>query len=449
MSRAIMPPNSSPLSQEEWALRDTGPGKLLFTMYREQLCFLLLQDGRITAASFLPGESGRVGAVYIGKVKKVRTNINACFVEIADREICFLSLYKAKTPCLLNRSFDGRILEGDELLVQIEQEAQKTKQAAVTAHISIHNAYFVLALGNTRLHYSTKLSSERKEAISSLLTENALLQDGCLVQDIHVLAPSLEYQDQPLPPIGVVARTKLEHLTEKRIQDNILEQFFCLAEEFCSLLCLARYRSCFSLVRKAPENREAAMTSIVSSLDIDTRCQEIITDQPEQYTWLLEYCQEHMPGTQVRLYQDSRLSLKTLYALDTRLDAALSSHVWLKSGAYLVIEPTEAMTVIDVNSGKCEVKADAEEAYFRINMEAATEVALQLRLRNLSGIIVVDFINMTGDNHINKMMSHLRTLVKRDPVITKVVDLTPLGLVEITRKKVNKPLHEQINRRRG
>ncbi len=443
MSRAIKPPNDTRLSEEEWNLRDTASGKLLCTIYREQPCMLLLQEGRITAASFLSKDADRIGAIFIGKVKKICPNINACFVEIADREICFLSLSKAKTPCLLNRTFEGRILEGDELLVQVEQEAVKTKQAAVTAHISIHNDYFALSLGSPRLHFSTKMSSGKKEAIHSLFSKRGLLKDGCLVQDVGILAPGLENPEYPLPPISAVARTRLGHLTGEELQDMVLAQFHSLAAEFCQLLCTARYRSSFSQLRKAPDARETVMKDMAPYLG--TECQEILTDQPDQYAWLLEYCQEYLPKKQVRLYQDTRISLQTLYALDTKLQDALSPRVWLKSGAYLVIEPTEALTVIDVNSGKWERKTNAQDTYFQINLEAAREIALQLRLRNLSGIILVDFINMVKDDHILELMESLRTLVKTDPITTSIIDMTPLGLVEITRKKVSKPLHEQIH----
>ena len=126
------------------------------------------------------------------------------------------------------------------------------------------------------------------------------------------------------------------------------------------------------------------------------------------------------------------------------METALASRVWLKSGGYLIIEPTEALTVIDVNTGKYEAGKDPQETYRRINLEAAEEVAIQLVLRNLSGIIIVDFINMQSASYNRELLNHLKALVQKDKVQTHVVDMTPLGLVEITRKKISKPLREQF-----
>lgn len=131
--------------------------------------------------------------------------------------------------------------------------------------------------------------------------------------------------------------------------------------------------------------------------------------------------------------------------MDTRLKEALDRKVWLKSGGYLIIEPTEALTVIDVNTGKVSTKKEDEETFFRINMEAAGEIAFQLTLRNISGIVVVDFINMRKREHSDRLMAHFGDLLKKDPVKTSLVDMTVLGLVEITRMKINKPLKEQLS----
>ncbi len=119
--------------------------------------------------------------------------------------------------------------------------------------------------------------------------------------------------------------------------------------------------------------------------------------------------------------------------------------VWLKCGGCLIIDNTEALTVIDVNSGKCEAGTDSGTAYHKINLEAAEEVARQLRLRNLSGIIIVDFINMQSARDNRNLLHYLRELTARDRVLTKVVDITALGLVEITRQKISKPLREQFS----
>ena len=126
------------------------------------------------------------------------------------------------------------------------------------------------------------------------------------------------------------------------------------------------------------------------------------------------------------------------------IDEALGERVWLKSGAYLVIQPTEALTVIDVNSGKNVAKKDKWENFKKINIEAAREIAHQLRIRNISGMIVVDFINLKSKEDDFELLEHFRTFLKSDPVPTDVWDMTKLGLVEVTRKKVRKSLTEAL-----
>ena len=122
----------------------------------------------------------------------------------------------------------------------------------------------------------------------------------------------------------------------------------------------------------------------------------------------------------------------------------MRERVWLKSGGYLIIQPTEALTVIDVNSGKSIARKKAQEHYLKINLEAAKEIARQLRLRNLSGIIVADFIDMKSDADNQTLLQTLRESVRTDRVMVQIVDMTKLHLVEITRKKIKKPLAEQL-----
>ena len=126
------------------------------------------------------------------------------------------------------------------------------------------------------------------------------------------------------------------------------------------------------------------------------------------------------------------------------IKAALQTKVNLPSGGYLFIQTTEALTVIDVNSGKIQKKNPKDDIYFEINKEAAREIALQLRLRNLSGIIVIDFISQNTEEQDSRLLSYLNSLVKKDSVKTNVIDMTPLGLVEVTRKKIHKSLKEQL-----
>jgi ribonuclease G len=182
---------------------------------------------------------------------------------------------------------------------------------------------------------------------------------------------------------------------------------------------------------------------MLEQLAAGSEFEEVITDDDACYQQLLSYAAGHTSSIPIRLYEDTSFPLKSLYGLEAKLDDALRERVWLKSGGYLVIQPTEALTVIDVNSGKYDGKTDADESARKVNLEAAAEVALQLRLRNLSGIIIVDFINMKQESFRDDVMDALRRAVRKDRVQTRVIDMTPLGLVELTRKKINKPLHEQ------
>ena len=146
----------------------------------------------------------------------------------------------------------------------------------------------------------------------------------------------------------------------------------------------------------------------------------------------------------VRFYSDKTLPLTAVYALETAVSEATSRKVWLKSGGYLLIDRTEAMTVVDVNSGKFSRNLSPEESFRKVDLEAADELLRQLRLRNLSGIIIADFINLREKEHQQELLKRLREQAAADPMKTEIVDLTKLCLVEITRRKTGKSFAEQI-----
>ena len=162
------------------------------------------------------------------------------------------------------------------------------------------------------------------------------------------------------------------------------------------------------------------------------------------YEEIKEFLEEHQPEDleKLRLYSDKLLPLYKLYSIEKHVENALKERVWMKSGAYLVIQPTEALTVIDVNTGKCIDKKRDDRAYLKINIEAAKEAARQIRLRNLSGIILIDFINLSSKELMDELMEYFGKELRRDPIATTLVDITKLQLVEVTRKKIRKPFHE-------
>ena len=175
---------------------------------------------------------------------------------------------------------------------------------------------------------------------------------------------------------------------------------------------------------------------------------EVITDSENIYTIINNSNHELLRSKKLRLYNDNMLALYKQYDISKEINNALSRKVWLKCGGYIIIEPTEAMTVIDVNSGKYVTRkkgTDAsEDTYFTVNIQAAVEIARQLRIRNVSGIIMIDFINMNNQKHVEQLINILKAELKKDPVTASVIDITKLGLVEVTRKRTGFPLKDSI-----
>lgn len=424
MSRHIQTGNRIALTEDPQLSRQGG--RLLFTRFRGQECALLISGDRLRAAQFFPEGRSEVGAIYIAKVKSAVRHLNAFFVEIGGEghPICFLSGKDAAHPYLLNRSWDGRILEGDEFPVQVVRDGRGAKQPSVTTLISLSNSCFALSVGSAHTGFSSRLDPEQKKQLREILQR----QDWSGNADFPV-------------PAGLIVRTRAAELIPR--EEMLLEMRENLTREFAALFAAAAHRTCFSCLKSAPLFWEDALEHLASPGEYV----EILTDSRELYEQLQHSV--HVPGDkEIRLYSEedqALLPLAKLYNLDGKLQEALGRRVWLKSGGYLIIDPTEALTVIDVNSGRYEKNGGTpEETYRRVNREAAEEIVRQLRLRNLSGIILVDFINMKSERDREELLQYMTGLAASDRQRTTVVDMTPLGLVEITRKKGSRPLAEQL-----
>lgn len=393
--------------------------KYVIVRHLGKILSCLMSNNRLLQANVTTERGGAVGTIYIGKVKNIMRNLNAAFVEIADRELCYLPLEECRLPYMTNRAYDGRILQQDEIVVQLVREPVKTKEAVVTTKLSFTGKYAVImpeAMSKGRhIGYSNKLTETVKRGIAAYLSAHL-----------------------PDFPYNIIIRTNAGGLTDYAV---LIQEIEALSKRCETVLQTAQTRTCYSVLEQAPP------TYLMQLRDMYTdRYDRIVTDDRDIYEQTKEYLAACQPEDMAKLvfYEDTSFPLAKLYALDSKLKAALEKRVWLKSGGYLMIESTEALTVIDVNSGKNVGKKDKEHTVFRLNQEAAEEIAIQLRLRNLSGIIIIDFINMQQKEHQQQLLDCLSSLLKEDTVRTDVIDITPLGLVEVTRKKRNKTLAEQL-----
>lgn len=371
------------------------------------------KNERLTELSLISTEKKPIlGNIYVGKVKNIVQNIQAAFVEIADGILCYLPLQDVKLPICVKKARQEKLTEGDELLVQVCREAVKSKVPSVTTNLSLTGKYLVLTTGNRVLGFSARLKAADKERLKMLV--------------------------QAFPPheAGLIVRTDAAQAADEEIR----EEFERLFKRYTFLAEQAVHRSVHACVYKSPP------PYLVSALGSGSgSLTEIVTDDRELYEQMREFLLEEAPGDagKLRYHEDGQLSLAALYRLEKGLKDALSERVWLKSGAYLVIEPTEAMTVIDVNTGKYTGGKNKQETARRINQEAAREIAVQLRLRNLSGIILADFVDMDDEEDSENLLEYMRERLKTDSMKAAAVDMTRLGLMELTRKKQKKTLAEQ------
>ena len=373
-------------------------------------------------------EDSILDEIYIGKVQNIVKNISAAFVEIAPGTVCYLPLEDLKHPVYTKKGTSQNIQQGDELLVQVKREGIKTKAPAVTTNLTLHGKYALLTTGNTQISVSSKLPKEEKERLVRVVKDDSSADNG-----------SLEEMSAGERDYGWLLRTNAGGASPEVIKKDLLR----LQTKYGELMKTAQYRTCFSCLLARPSAYLKRLSDLYTE-EVD----EILTDDRELFEQMTEYFQENQPEdtAKLRFYEDRLLPMEKLYSLDHHLKEALGERVWLKSGGYLVIQPTEALTVIDVNTGKFTAGKKKEAAFLKLNQEAALEAARQIRLRNLSGIVIIDFINMEEKESEVQLLKTLDDALRRDPIRTTLVDMTKLSLVEITRMKKERPLHESVGK---
>ncbi len=368
-----------------------------------------------------------VGNIYKGKVVKVLPGMQSAFVDIGLSKAAFLhiaDMQAAPDPeediysdedDILNEGYEkdrpapilpieDLLTEGQEIIVQVAKDAIGSKGARLTMHLSIPGRHLVLMPGYEHIGVSRKIEdAEEREKLRDIL--KAILP----------------------PEGGLIARTVSKG---QSAGDLTADRDYLLR-----------------IWRKVQETGESATAPALIYKDdnlifrilrdvVDEDTQEIIIDDPAAYDSLTAFCKDYLPTLPAKLTLYTKdMPLFDEYNAEIEINRLLDKKVWLRSGGYIVIEQTEALTVIDVNTGKFVGKRNFEETILKTNIEAAREISHQLKLRNIGGIVIVDFIDMETEENRTKVLELLDGLLREDRARASVVNITPLGLVEITRKR--------------
>ncbi len=362
----------------------------------------IVEDSRL-AEVFWADQDESVGNIYKGRVKDILPGLSCAFVDIGlpRNAFCYAGDVVIPGLCKGVQAFD-LLKRGHEIMVQVKKEAFSEKGARVTGEITIPGHFLVLLPFQRDISISRKLTcDDRRKHLRHLIEENRPTE------------------------MGVILRTACADAEDQEI-----------VNEFSELLkAWEEINRRFDRV-KAPyliyEDIDVLERTLRDYLDGDIRRVVInnvrLKDKIDAYM--------HKTGTPYKFaVQFEEGDLFEKYGLEKDIRRTLRRKVWLKNGGYLIIDETEAMTVIDVNSGKYTGKDNFEETVFRINLEAAVEIPRQLRLRSLGGIILIDFIDMKDKDNEEKVIAAFKREVARDKAHTRIVGMTGLGFLEMTRKK--------------
>ena len=349
------------------------------------------------------------GNIYIGKVVNVLTGMQVAFIDIGENRNSLIKLQDVlpkvdvtKNDKMPATSIEKELKIGDNILIQIKKDGTANKGAKVSTHINLSGRFVVLMPNCEIITVSQKIeeSEERNRLIN--------IAKKCLK-----------------PNMGVILRTSSKNISEDIIKKDIEE----LEEKWLQIEKKAKSTD------KAPTliyDNEALIRRTVMDI-IDRDLEKIIVNDKEIYNNVKKIL-ENIKDLNVELYNKANLFER--HSLYNQIEKIEKRKVWLKSGAFITIDRTEALTAIDVNTGKYTGKKDLEETIYNVNYEATIEIAKQVRLRDIGGIIIIDYIDMHIDKNKEKIHKFLEECFKKDRAKTQLIGFTKLNLFEMTRKNM-------------
>ncbi|SFU45274.1 ribonuclease G [Xenorhabdus koppenhoeferi] len=362
---------------------------------------------------------GIVGNIYKGRVSRVLPGMQAAFVDIGLEKAAFLhaSDIMPHTECIAGeerknfhvRDISKLVYQGQDLIVQVVKDPLGTKGARLTTDITLPSRYLVFMPGTSHVGVSQRIESEEeRERLKSVVT------DYC---DEHG---------------GFIIRTAAEGVgTEEIAQDA------AFLKRLWSKVIERKKRN----ITKNKVYGELALAQRILRDFVGASLDRIRVDSRQTFIQLQEFIDEYIPEMNAKLeYFQGEQPIFDLYGVENEIQRALERKVELKSGGYLIIDQTEAMTTIDINTGAFVGHRNLEETIFSTNIEATQAIARQLRLRNLGGIIIIDFIDMDNEEHRRRVLASLDLALSKDRVKTTINGFSQLGLVEMTRKRTRESL---------
>lgn len=361
---------------------------------------------------------GIVGNIYQGKVVRVLPGMQAAFVDIGLERAAFIHVSEVADRDSVNVSdqIGDYLREGQSLVVQVTKDPISTKGARLTTHLSIPSRYLVYMPDQAHVGVSQRIDNEEeRERLKALVSK------------------ALEDRDETS---GYILRTAAERAGEEEILADI---------NFLTRLWQSVKKRITST--KAPaiiyEDLPLHLRTMRDLVSIST--EKIRIDSRENYAKLRGFAEDFIPDLMDRIeYYPGERPIFDLYSVEDEIQRALDRKVQLKSGGYLLIEQTESMTTIDVNTGAFVGSRNLEETIYKTNLEAATAIGRQLRLRNLGGIIIIDFIDMEDEEHKRQVLRMLEKVLEADHAKTKITGVSELGLVEMTRKRTRESLGQVL-----
>jgi ribonuclease G len=342
-----------------------------------------------------------LGNIYVAKVDHIVKNINAAFVRYDKDKTGYLPLRNITGACVINRPFESgdALKNGDDVIVQVESEAVKTKKTKLTTNLSVSDDYVAVTLGKYGVGASIKLSDN----IRTLLADEIKADYETIMQ---------EYTDELFgASAGVIIRTKASEIEDDKVRDVIESSFKSCLDKLAEILSEGRKRTLYSCVHVS-----------------DSGSTDKLIESAEAFLKIRN-------ESEYKIIEDTGI-----HGIKSAIEDLKHRKVWLKSGAYIIIEQLESFNAIDVNSGKA-IKGKDDIA-FKVNLEAVNEIFRQIRLRNLTGMILIDFINMDDDEKYEELIHKVKSFCKYEQVHTVFVDVTGLGIIELTRNKNDKTLKE-------